>query len=142
MPKNESRDLGKLKNEFNMMVTAAVKQEDGTSPSVHSSFLYTFKSVRDITLRDLYGILSGNNNLNKKISFDIENKTLIAIRISALNLDNEKTIIDIKGDEDLKRHVSNFFQFLSGDMIVKLIFRLNKVFQPKIFNCPIHGHIK
>ena len=90
MPKNESRNLGKLKNEFNMMVTAAVKQEDGTSPSVHSSFLYTFKPVRDITLRDLYGLLSGNNNLNKKISFDIENKTLIAIRISALNLDNEK----------------------------------------------------
>lgn len=122
-----------------MLVQFAVRLSDKSSPVIHPSQLRQIAPRGDCTFTALFQQLSEDGTFESS-SFDIGNKSLQSIEISGLKQDNSGNLTLIVVDFNSSQSLY-FNQFLTVREL-KFIFRLRVFSSPKIFNCPIHGHIK
>ena len=127
---------------YDIVVTAATQLTDKTSPTSHSSTLIVLdQDGSDIrTFSSLFQFLTEQNTFDA-ISFDIKNKTLIAIQVSGIDKTDPTQTLTLAVTE-LESKCQRHFKFFSTVTAIKFIFRPTKLLSQKVFNCPIHGHIK
>ena len=123
----------------NVLIRFAVQLSDKSSPVIHISQLKMIDRSSDSTLNELFQQLSHDKTFESS-SFDVTNKYLLSIEISGIKKGCSEHLILLVTDLDSKQSLY-FDQFQSVQQL-KFIFRLRTLSSPKIFNCPIHGHIK
>ena len=123
----------------NVLIRFAVQLSDKSSPVIHILQLRKISRDSDSTFNELFQQLSHDKTFESS-SFDITNKYLQSIEISGTRHGYCEELVVLVSDLDSKQ-VLYYNQFLSVQQL-KFIFRLRTLSSPKIFNCPIHGHIK
>lgn len=123
-----------------VLITAATQLTDKSSPILHPSHFTAIKEDDVTTFTSLFRTLS-EQNIFSAISFDTANKTLITIQMTGKDKSDESQELSLAITE-FESEVSAYLLYFSVLIAIKFIFRPTTLLSQKVFNCPIHGHIK
>jgi hypothetical protein len=125
---------------YRLLITVGLQLIDLSCPSVYPSQLKSLSIDQRLSISDLFRQLSEDGTF-ESLSFDTKKRHLITVHILGKEKDNINASLCLAvTDFDEKLHTQ--LGFFSAVTSIKFIFREMKVPLVKVFNCPIHGHIK
>jgi hypothetical protein len=125
---------------YRLLITVGLQLIDLSCPSVYPSQMKSLSIDQRLSISDLFRQLSEDGTF-ESLSFDTKKRHLITVHIFGKEKDDINASLCLAvTDFDEKLHTQLFF--FSAVTSIKFIFREMKVPPVKVFNCPIHGHIK
>lgn len=125
---------------YRLLITVGLQLIDKSCPSVYPAQMKSLRVDEQLTIAQLFDQLSEDRTF-ESLSFDIKRRHLVTVHIIGKERDHVNTNLCLAVtdfEEKLQAQLNVFSEVIS----IKFIFREIKVSPLKVFNCPIHGHIK
>ena len=125
---------------YRLLISVGLQLIDKSCPSVYPSQLKSIGVEQQLSISQLFEQLSEDGTF-ESLSFDTKTRNLVTVHIFGKEKDdiNASLCLAVTDfEEKLQAQLSLFSTVTS----IKFIFREMKVPPVKVFNCPIHGHIK
>lgn len=124
----------------NVLIAAGLQILDKIDPTIFPSYISSIGDDDESTLSQLYTKFDGEG-MFKSLLIDTSLRSLVMIQISGAqksDRNTSQTVVATDYNETLRSHKTYFASVTS----LKFIFCRPNILPPKVFNCPIHGHIK
>ena len=123
-----------------VLVTAALQILDKIDPTIFPSFIRSIADDDESTLSQLFTKFE-EQGMFKSLLIDTSLRSLVTIQIFGAQK-SDKNVSQTIAVTDFNANLKSYRTYFSSITSLKFIFCQQKHMPPKVFNCPIHGHIK
>ena len=123
-----------------VLVTAGLQILNKIDPTIFPSFISSIVDNDESTLSQLFTKFD-EEGMFKSLLIDTNLRSLVTIQISGTQ-EYDRNTYHTLAVTDFNEKLRSFRVHFSTVTSLKFIFYQPKILPPKVFNCPIHGHIK